>query len=197
MLPSAPWRTSAALSAMFTGRTRRAAGVPGVRLLISGLHPHGAGLVPRAERGALARQPFEQRRRSPTLAVLLVETGHALVDVRQADRVGVEHRPAAKAWKPVSRQVDHVDVGGPQRVAFLEDLRSLVDERVDLALDDLLAGKAPPPDARGGGGTLDQRLHLGIGRGRAVGVVDVPPGAGLLSEVVHRHELVGDERLAP
>ena len=36
----------------------------------------------------------------------------------------------------------------------------------------------------------------GIGRGLPVLVVDVPAGAGLLPEVIHRHELIGDERLA-
>src|SRR5690349_629088 len=137
MLPSARWRTSATLSAMWTARTRRA----GAPLLMSALGPggRGAALVPRAEGGALAREALEQRRRRPPRAVLLVEGGHAFVHLLQADRVGVEHRPAAIAREAVAREVDDVDVGGAQRVAFFQDLRALVHERVDLALDDLLA----------------------------------------------------------
>src|SRR6187455_1057129 len=105
MVPSGAWRTSATLSAILTGRTRRVAGVwLDVPLLISGVSRRSrAALVPRAEGGALARQALEQRRRRPALAVLLVEGGHALVDLLQADRVGVEHRPAAVARKAVSR----------------------------------------------------------------------------------------------
>src|SRR5689334_9547687 len=145
MLPSGAWRACTTLLATLTGRTRLVADVPGVALLISGLGPRGgAALIPRPERGAFARQPLEQRRRLPSLAVLFVEGGHAVVHLLQADGVGVEHRPAAVAREPVAGEVDHVDVGGAQRVAFLEDLGALVDERVDLALDDLVAGEAAP-----------------------------------------------------
>src|SRR5687767_4276602 len=58
----------------------------------------------------------------------------------QPDRVGVEHRPAAVRREAVTREIDHVDVGGAQRDAFLEDVRGLVDQRVDQPLDDLLVG---------------------------------------------------------
>src|SRR6185436_16358134 len=39
-------------------------------------------------------------------------------DVLQADRVGIEHRPAAVGREAVAGQVDHVDVGGAQRDAL-------------------------------------------------------------------------------
>src|SRR5678810_500136 len=44
----------------------------------------------------------------------------------QADRVGIEHRPAAVGREAVAGQVHHVDVGGAQRDAFLEDVRALI-----------------------------------------------------------------------
>ena len=82
------------------------------------------------------------------------------------------------------------------REAILEDPRAFVDQRVDRALDDFLAGEAAPGDAGRRGGGRDERLDLGVGDGLALVVVEEPPGAGLLAEVVHRHELIGDERLA-
>src|SRR5687768_12125245 len=120
MLPSGACRTSAWLSAMLTGRTRRALGVP---VLMSGAaRLGGAALVESAERGALAREPFEQWGRGPARAVLAVERRHPLVHRVQAHRVGVEHRSAAEAGEAVAGEVDDVDVGGAQRVALVEDL---------------------------------------------------------------------------
>src|SRR5512135_1263371 len=83
----------------------------------------------------------QQRRGLPHLSLValleLIDRGEHL---GQADGVGVEHRAAAVGGEAVAGQVDHVDVRGAQRDAFLEDVGALVHQRVDQALDDLLVG---------------------------------------------------------
>ena len=59
----------------------------------------------------------------------------------------MEHRAAAITGKPVARKVDDVDVGCPERDAFLQDARPLVDERENAAADDLGIVDGPRLDA--------------------------------------------------
>ena len=92
-------------------------------------------------------QPLQQRCRLPELAVLALEVADARVDLVQAHRVGVEHRPAAPGRKAVAVDVDQVDVGRALGNAFLEDLRAFVHQRVDRALDDLLVADRAALDA--------------------------------------------------
>ena len=42
---------------------------------------------------------------------------------------------------------DDIDVGGALRLALLQDLRALVDHRIEAALEDLLVGDRAPVDA--------------------------------------------------
>src|SRR6185503_193740 len=125
----------------------------------------------------------EQRRGLPhrTLVALLelLDRGQHLV---QPHGVGVEHRPAAVGRKAVAGEVHHVDVGGAQRDAFLEDLRALVDERVDQPLDDLVVGDLARVDAVVFPVLRDQLVDLRIGDRLAVaGLIEVPALAGLLA----------------
>src|SRR5262245_6442498 len=77
----------------------------------------------------------EERRGLPHLShVALLEFLDGGQHLRQPHGVRVEHRPAAVGREAVAGEVDHVDVGGAQRDALLEDVRGFVDECVDQAL---------------------------------------------------------------
>src|SRR5687767_3423484 len=110
-MPSAPERTTGAAGAIRTGRTRRA--VVGVTGSSPGRgHRFGtAALVQLAERRAFAHEALEQRCRLPAWSELAVESGDAIEDGRQADAIGIEHRPAAPGGEAVAAGVDDVDVG--------------------------------------------------------------------------------------
>ena len=114
----------------------------------------------------------------------------------QSNAVGVEHRPAAIGGEAVAAHVHRVDVGGAKRHAFFEHARAFVDERVDGALDDLVARERPARDAGGDVVMLDQREHVRVGDRLAVVAVAIPAAACLLAEPSHLAQLVGDERLA-
>jgi hypothetical protein len=50
------------------------------------------------------------------------------------------HGPPAIGGKSVAVEIDDVDVQGAERDAFFEQTRSLVDQRVDTAVDDFFRG---------------------------------------------------------
>src|SRR5882762_8167899 len=91
-----------------------------------------------AEALALFRQPLEERRGRPGLAVAGVEGRHVGVDFLEADLIGVEHRAPAVAREAVTVEVGDVDVARAERDALLEDARTLVDKRPLASLEDLL-----------------------------------------------------------
>src|ERR1051325_5918375 len=139
----------------------------------------------------------EQRRGLPHRALVslleLFDRGEHLL---QAHGVGIEHRPAAVGREAVAGEVDHVDVGGAQRDAFVEDLRALVDQRVDQALDDLVIRDAPACDVVLLPVLRDQLVDLGIrDRLSAARLVGVPAFAGLLPEAAELGHLVADLRV--
>src|SRR6185503_5948694 len=81
----------------------------------------------------------EQRRGFPLRPlVAFLEALDRAQNLVQPDGVGVEHRPAAVRREAVAGQVDHVDVGGAQRDAFVEDVGAFVHQCVDQALHDFL-----------------------------------------------------------
>src|SRR5574341_2633832 len=109
--------------------------------------------------------------------IALLETADAVEHLAQADGVGIEHRPAAIGREAVAREVHHVDVGGAQRDAFLQDARALVDERVDAALDDLVIRDLARLhlDLLA---IVDQELfHLGVRNGLAAAFLVAVPAA--------------------
>src|SRR5678815_2882528 len=74
------------------------------------------------ERLALVGETGEQRSRDPR------EFLHPAHHVEEADRVRVEHGPAAEGREAVAREVDEVHVGRALRDALVEDLRAFVHE---------------------------------------------------------------------
>src|SRR5438067_8164292 len=126
----------------------------------------------------------EQRRRLPLRAlVTLLEPLDRLQHLVQSHGVRVEHRSAAIRRKAVAGEIDHVDVGGAQRDAFLEDVRAFVGERIHAALDDFLVADLArlvshlfPIGAK-------HLLHFGVGNRFAVArFVAIPAAPGLLPE---------------
>src|SRR5258708_5654641 len=143
------------------------------------------------------RQFHEQRRRLPHGAlVAFLKRLNRIQDLLQPDGIRVKHRPAAVGREAVAGEVHHVDVGGPQRDAFLEDLGAFVDEGVDEPLHDFLVG-----DAAG-----FQAVFASIGRNKffnfrirdglpVAGLVAVPALAGLLPETTELADPVADARI--
>ncbi len=119
------------------------------------------------ENPALRDQPFQQRRGAELVAVHLLQRAQAPEDLRQPLELGPEHRAAAVERPAVAVQPDHIDVGGACRDALLEDLRALVDHRVEAALEDLLVADRAPRDALARGEIVDQLLGERRGRGLA------------------------------
>src|SRR6185295_10924426 len=69
----------------------------------------------------------EQGRRLPLRALIaFLKLLDGMQNLVQADRVGVEHRPAAVGREAVAGEVDHVDVGGAQGDALLKDVGAFV-----------------------------------------------------------------------
>src|SRR6202041_950058 len=66
------------------------------------------------------------------------ELAHALCNTVDAHLIGVPHRASAPHRKTVAGQVNDSDVRGALSDTFLQNLRSLIDERIDEAVDDLL-----------------------------------------------------------
>src|SRR4029453_7674239 len=136
------------------------------------------------------RQTLEQRRRLPAVSVLPVKRRNAVVDLLQTDPVGKEHRAASIAWESISVHVNHVDVSGAQRDSFIQHPRSLVDERVDRSLENLIVAQQFLANAGRGGHLVNQLDDIRIGDRLAIAVVAVPTLPCFLTEPPHLYELV-------
>src|SRR5215472_5792726 len=124
------------------------------------------------------------------------EPMHSANHVVEAERVGVEHRAAARHGKSIAGEIDEIDVGGPQRDAVLQDAGTLVDERKDAAVDDLVVGDLARDEAFLLAVARDERIDRRIGDGVAAsGFVAVPARAGLLSEASKLAYAIGDPRI--
>ncbi len=111
-------------------------------------------------------QPLEERRRFPPEAVFFLEMADAVVDLFEADRVGVEHRAAAEGGEAVAVDVHDVDIDRAERVAFVEDVGPFVDQAIDRPLDDLFLRDGVLLDVPLFHGRGDDPLGLGIGQRR-------------------------------
>ena len=95
--------------------------------------------------------------------MLFLELADAVVDLLQADRVGVEHRAAAEGGEAVAVDVHDVDIDRAECVAFVEDAGPFVDQAVDRPLDDLFLRDRVLLDVPLFHGRGDDLLGLGIG----------------------------------
>src|SRR5580700_6161459 len=152
--------------------------------LAPGLGGGGRGfsdaLIKIDESFAFFGKPLQQRRRRPEVSVLLPDLLNPRIDLLQTDGIGVPHRPTTISGESVAIDINDVDVDGPQRVAFLQNPRAFVHQRVDDAVDDLFIGNR----ARCYTGVLarlpDQAVDFRIVHRLAVGIVFIPAGASLL-----------------
>src|SRR4051812_30688375 len=105
---------------------------------------------------------FAQQRRKFELGLHSIFLAlQAIDDLLKTDAVGPEHRSAAVDWPAVAVDPDHVDIRGALRNALFQDLRALVDHRVERPLDDLLVADLPTFDALSAGEILNDLLHDG------------------------------------
>src|SRR5437870_387760 len=80
---------------------------------------------------ACFRQALQQGSRFPQFAVLLMKFADPVIDFFEADGICIPHGPTPVTGEAISIEVDDVDINGAQRIAFLEDARPLVDQRVN------------------------------------------------------------------
>src|SRR5215471_1714286 len=169
---------------------------PRLRSVHIGLRPGAPLLIEVRELLSFFGELLEQRRRLPPIAMLFVELRDAVVNLLEADSIGIPHWPAAVRREAVAVDIDDVDIDGAQRVTLFENAGAFVDQRVDAAVDDLFLRDRVLLDAGLGSPLADQAGDLGIGDGTPVLVILVPAGAGLLPVAAHLAELIFGDRLA-
>src|SRR6478609_9153946 len=123
--------------------------------LTSSAEAVGLGL---AQGRAAFGEAAQQGRGRPALAVALMPGGDLVVDLAHADRVGPIHQPAAIAREAKPVQPHHIDIAGPERGAFLEDLACLVDRGEQQAPQDFVVGELLLWEAELGCGFLDDAM---------------------------------------
>src|SRR5258707_4267493 len=129
------------------------------------------------ERLSLVGETGQQRGRSPA------ESLHPPYHRGQAHRVRVEHGAAAEGRESVAREVDEVHVGRPLGDPLVEDLRALVHQCEDAAVDDLVIRDAAARDASLAAVGDDHLVDGGIGEGvAATRLVAIPARARLLPQ---------------
>src|SRR6516225_3775814 len=89
----------------------------------------------------------------------------APVDFLETDRIGVPHGASAIRREAVTGEINGVDVGGAQRMAFFKDARAFVDHDVDRALEDFVGsdGAARMPLSRAAFSTSASNSGSGAG----------------------------------
>src|SRR5262245_56653697 len=167
------------------------------QLLQSGVRAVETMTASAIEPPALFRQFHEQRRRIPRLPLIaFLETFDRIQHLVQTDGVRIEHRSAPIGREAVAGEVDHVDVGGAQGDAFLEDVRAFVDQRVDQARDDFVVADLSRGYFYFFSVLRNDFVNRRVGNGLAVsGFVLVEALAGLLPEAALLADAVGEARV--
>src|SRR5215469_17831766 len=87
---------------------------------------HGGTLLPviLSETLAMLGQMLQQGCRFPNLVMLFAKFADPLVDLLEANGIGVAHGASPISREAVAIDIDDVDVPRPQRVAFFQDARA-------------------------------------------------------------------------
>src|ERR1700722_1520798 len=94
------------------------------------------------ERLTLLRESFEQGAEFPLVALISpLKLTDALDNMVEPNAIGVIHRSAALGREPVAGGVDHVDVRGALRHAFLQNSRTFIDQRENQPFDNVHIGE--------------------------------------------------------
>jgi hypothetical protein len=83
---------------------------------------------------------FPQRSGLPNFTVLMVEFQDTLKDLLETDGIGIPHRTTSIGGQPIAVEINNVDVRSPQCVAFFQNARTLVDQRIEAAVCDFRDG---------------------------------------------------------
>src|SRR6185436_1685534 len=140
---------------------------------------------------AFTRETFKQWRWRPELTVRLVKPLHARIHLIQTDGVGIEHRAASVARETVTVEIDDIDVARAQGNTLVQNLRSLVDQRIHATLQNFLVADLTPFDAGILRGLDDERFDYGVGdRSAIAGLISVPARASFLPEAPQLADLI-------
>src|SRR5260370_17918903 len=103
----------------------------------SGLRSRSLLLIEVGELLAFLSKLFEQRRRLPPVAMLFVKFADAIVDLLQADRVGIPHWPAAVGGEAVPVDINDSYFHGAKRLASVSTPAPLLHQGLDPSFLDL------------------------------------------------------------
>ena len=108
---------------------------------------------------------------------------HGLHHIEQTHLIGIIHRAAAPNGETVAHQIHHVDVAGFGRNAFFQNVRGLIDQRIDQALHDLFVRNLARCDAQCGAMVFNHLDDFGIRNGIAFASdIVIPARTGLLAK---------------
>src|SRR5258708_25515216 len=130
---------------------------------------------------ALIRKPLQKRGGPPDLTVLTMEFEDAVATLFEHDGVGVLHRTAAMGGESVAVEINYVDVRGAQRVAVLQNARTLVNQRIEATVCDFPCRYLTLHNARFVDPFANEFSHEGVRRLTALLAVFVPACAGFLA----------------
>src|SRR5690242_11997620 len=102
------------------------------------------------------------------------------------------HRAAAIDRPAIAVHPDDIDVGRPDRLLLVEDLRAFVDHRIDAALEDFLIADLARVLTRLRNEVVDDLLGDGRRFCGSVFVIVVIAGAGLLAAAIRFAENIAD-----
>src|SRR5579864_2520485 len=134
-------------------------------------------------------QPLEKRRGSPARAMRRGKPLHRLHHGRQSRLLRPVHRTSAPRGEAVAVDIYDVDIAGAQGDSFLEDLRALVDERMQQPIEDLFIGDGTALDPELARDLLDEGDDCRVADASA-SLVAVEALAGFLAEPA-----IGDQPL--
>src|SRR5690348_9791822 len=135
---------------------------------------------------------FKQRRGLESVTHRPLELLHLRQYLVEADGVAVVHGAAAIDRPAIAVHPHHIDIGRPDRLLLVEDLRALVDHRVDAAFEDFLVADLARVLARLRNEVVDDLLGDGRWFRRPVLVIVVIAGAGLLAAAIRLAQDIAD-----
>src|SRR4029077_14219596 len=105
-------------------------------------------------------------------------------------------RATAISGESVAIEIDNVDINRPQRVALLQNARTLVDQCVDATINNLVSVDLPLQNVGLRSPLFCPRGYFGIRDRNPILIVLVPARTTLLSKAAHFAETVSGEWLS-
>src|SRR5208282_1907464 len=118
------------------------------------------------------------------------------MDVFQAHGVGIPHRAPAICRKPITIQVDDIDIDGAQRVTLFKDAGTFVHQGVDAAIDHFGSGNVALRNSGFGGPLPYEGTDFRISCSATLFVIAVPAGQSLLAIATHLAKTILSNGLA-